>query len=126
IPDEVRRMVPIFKEIVQRLSASLEIKRSFNTFMEDIIISKKGEIVIVHFAEDTPYRIKPVVFNEEYRIYIDNLLDIACNKFSALFDRHEMKDFVDVYFIDKEVMKFEEVYSQTKNKHVGIDDYWLC
>lgn len=53
-------------------------------------------------------------------------MDIACNKFSALFDRHEMKDFVDIYFIDKEVMKFEEIYSQAKNKHVGMDDYWLC
>ncbi len=60
------------------------------------------------------------------KIYIDSLVDIACNKFSALFDRHEMKDFVDIYFIDKEIMKFDQVYLEAKNKHVGMDDYWLC
>ncbi|MCD5390931.1 hypothetical protein LR007_03610 [candidate division NPL-UPA2 bacterium] len=37
-----------------------------------------------------------------------------------------MKDFVDVYFIDKEVIKFDDLYSKTQKKHVGIDDYWLC
>jgi predicted nucleotidyltransferase component of viral defense system len=126
LPGEVRRIIPVFKEIVEKLSASIEIRRSFATFTEGVLVSKEGEIVIVHFAEDTPYRLKPTVFNEEYKIYVDNLIDIACNKFSALFDRHEMKDFVDIYFIDKEVMKFEEVYSQAKIKHIGMDDYWLC
>jgi hypothetical protein len=36
-----------------------------------------------------------------------------------------MKDFVDIYFIDKERMRFEEVYSFAKKKHLGLDDYWL-
>lgn len=122
LPGQVRRIVPVINKIAEKLSASVEIRRSFNTFMEGIITSRKGESVVVHFAEDAPYRIKPLVLNKEYKIYIDNLVDIACNKFSALFDRHEMKDFVDIYFIDKEAMKFNQIYTQAKNKHVGMDD----
>lgn len=126
VPQGVRRAAPVLKELAAGLSASLEIRRSFDTFTEALITSAAGELIILHFAEDAPYRFKPLIFNVEFQIYIDNLLDIACNKFSALFDRHEMKDFVDIYFIDKEAVRFEEVYAQAKTKHIGIDSYWLA
>ncbi len=104
---------------------SVEARRTFNTFVEIIVTSADGENVMLHFAQDSPYRIKPVVFNQEYGVFMDNLLDLSCNKFSALFDRHDMKDFVDIYFIDKEIMRFEEVYQHARKKHVGMEDYWL-
>jgi hypothetical protein len=53
-------------------------------------------------------------------------LDIACNKLSALFDRAESKDFVDVFFIDKELSPFPQLLEQAKKKHVGLDNYWLA
>ncbi|MDZ7361710.1 MAG: nucleotidyl transferase AbiEii/AbiGii toxin family protein [candidate division KSB1 bacterium] len=61
-----------------------------------------------------------------FGINIDNLLDIACNKFSALFDRHEAKDFVDVYFLCQEFMPFDELFAHTQKKHVGLDEYWMA
>lgn len=63
--------------------------------------------------------------NQDFGIYVDSLIDISFNKFSVLFERHEMKDFVDIYFLDKEVIKFEELYQKAKKKHLGLDDYWL-
>lgn len=126
IPGAVGNVLPSLELVKKNMPIEIEARRTFNTFTELIITTDKSEEkVLLHFAQDAPYRLKPTVFNEDYGIYIDNLLDISCNKFSALFDRHDMKDFVDIYFIDKEKMKFEEVYSHAKNKHVGLDDYWL-
>lgn len=118
--------VPILKEVAEKLSANLEIQRRFNTFLEGSFTFPEGEIIRIHFAEDAPYRLEPTAFNEEYGVYVDSLIDICCNKFSTLFDRHEMKDFVDVYFIDKEGVKFDDLYPKAQQKHMGIDDYWLC
>lgn len=126
VPGAVGRVLPALETIQKKLSITIEARRTFNTFTEIIITSSEGEVVLLHFAQDSPYRLKSTVYNGDYGIYVDNLLDISCNKFSALFDRHDMKDFVDIYFIDKEKMRFEEIYSFAKKKHIGMDEYWLC
>jgi predicted nucleotidyltransferase component of viral defense system len=127
IPGAVSSIFPVLEDIGKKINLSIEARRTFNTFTELIITSsKKEEMVILHFAQDAPYRLEPTIYNDEYGIYIDNLLDISCNKFSALFDRHDMKDFVDIYFIDREKMKFEELYAHAKKKHIGMDAYWLA
>lgn len=125
VPLAVKQVVPLFNQTIEELQARIEYQRSFETFVEATVTSGENEPVHIHFAEDVPYRLSPLVYNEEYGIFVDSLIDISCNKFSALFDRHEMKDFVDVYFIDKEVIRFEELYLKAKKKHVGLDDYWL-
>lgn len=127
IPGAVGSILPILEDIGKKINVSIQARRTFNTFTELIVTSdKKEEIVILHFAQDSPYRLEPTIYNEEYGIYIDNLLDISSNKFSALFDRHDMKDFVDIYFINREKIKFEELYSHAKKKHIGMDPYWLA
>jgi predicted nucleotidyltransferase component of viral defense system len=126
IPGACANVLPSLELIKKNMPIEIEARRTFNTFTELIITSGRSkEKVLLHFAQDSPYRLKPTIFNKDYGVYIDNLLDISCNKFSALFDRHDMKDFVDIYFIDKEKMKFEDVYFHAKKKHLGLDDYWL-
>ncbi|MFN2242299.1 MAG: nucleotidyl transferase AbiEii/AbiGii toxin family protein, partial [Anaerolineae bacterium] len=49
-----------------------------------------------------------------------------CNKLSALFDRAEPKDFVDVYFVVREFLPFDQLVRLARRKHVGMDDYWLA
>lgn len=120
------KLVPqIMKEITNSLSVTMEISRSFTSFIE-IFITKDKEIVRCDFAWDSPYRLKDKVYQKDYDIFVDNPLDIACNKLSALFDRKEVKDFVDIYFIDRELFKFEEILPKAKEKHIGIDNYWLA
>lgn len=126
IPDAVGNVLPYLELVKKDMPIQIEARRTFNTFTELVITSDETkEKVLLHFAQDSPYRLKPTIFNKDYGIYIDNLLDISCNKFSALFDRHDMKDFVDIYFIDKEEIRFENIYSNAKKKHLGLDDYWL-
>ena len=51
---------------------------------------------------------------------------IACSKLSALFDRAEPKDFVDVYFVVQELLSFDRLVALARQKHIGMDDYWLA
>ena len=80
----------------------------------------------IDFAQDSPYRLQPLQYDEAMGIQVENLVDIACNKLSALFDRAEPKDFVDIYFICQEVLPFDELIEKAKQKHLGLDDYWLA
>jgi len=115
-------------DILDKVGAKAEFRREYSTFVECWAINKEEmkEIVKMDFAVDSPYRLAPIQMNDEFNIYVDNLLDIACNKFSALFDRHDAKDFVDIYFIDKEYLLFDKIYENARKKHIGIEKHWLA
>lgn len=86
----------------------------------------QDEAVKIDFAYDSPYRLQEVVYHPEFGVFSDNFIDIACNKLSALFDRFESKDFVDIYFIHKEKIPLGELIPLAQQKHVGFDEYWLA
>jgi len=121
----ITRVLPIFKDIVAKLRLKLEISRAFRSYIE-LFMMRETEMLRCDFALDSPYRLGAKIFNKEYGIFIDNSLDISCNKLSALYDRNEAKDFVDIYFIDKEIMNFEKLVAEAKKKHIGLDNYWLA
>ncbi|MGH7450122.1 MAG: nucleotidyl transferase AbiEii/AbiGii toxin family protein [bacterium] len=125
IPNTVSRARPVLDSIAVSLSAKLEIHREYESFLE-VFLSTESEMVRCDFALTSPFRLQPVQLADEFGIHIDNLLDIACNKFSALFDRHEAKDFVDVYFLCQEFMPFDALFANTQKKHVGLDEYWMA
>jgi predicted nucleotidyltransferase component of viral defense system len=125
IPGVMVRTRPILDSIASALSGSLKVRREYETFLE-VLLSADSDKVRCDFALTSPYRLRPTQFAPEFGIYIDNLLDIACNKFSALFDRHEAKDFVDVYFLCQEFMPFDDLFANTQKKHVGLDEYWMA
>ncbi|MBI2611498.1 nucleotidyl transferase AbiEii/AbiGii toxin family protein [Candidatus Gottesmanbacteria bacterium] len=125
VENRIPQIMSKLPNITKEFNAELEFGRRFETFTECFFIRGK-ERVRIDFAKDIPFRLKPKIFQKHLGIYIDNVLDISCNKFSALFDRHDAKDFVDIYFIDKEIMPFEKVYENAKKKHIGLDDYWLA
>jgi len=122
---EINKVVPTVKTIAQKLKSDLNVTKEFSSFAE-IFLKSEHETIKLHFAQDTPYRLQKVIKNEKYSILIDNQLDIACNKLSALFDRYAEKDFVDIYFLSKEFMPFEEIYKYAREKYIGMDEYWLA
>ena len=125
IPGAVSRVRPVLAAIATDLELDVEVHREFESFLE-VFLSKGRESIRCDFALQSPFRLQPVTMNEEFGILVDNLLDIACNKLSALFDRHEAKDFVDVYFLSEEFMPFDELFSNAQKKHVGMDEYWMA
>jgi len=125
-PEVVSQVLPILQTIAQQLGVRLEIRRQFKTFLEVFWHSAENEIIKCDFAENSPYRLQPKIRSEEFGIFFDNALDVSCNKLSALFDRSATKNFIDVFFIDRELFPFSELLKNAKQKHVGLDDYWLA
>ena len=114
------------EEIASRLGLEITFTRTLGTFLEAFVKSRNGERVEFDFAQDSPYRLEPTRLEPELDLWVDNPTDIACNKLSALFDRAEPKDFVDVYFVAQELLPFHRLVVLTRQKHVGMDDYWLA
>ena len=125
-PLAVTRVAPVLQDIAKNLNAQVSFTRTLGSFLECFFEGDSGERVKIDFAQDSPYRLQPTLLDTEYDVYVDNATDIACNKLSALFDRAEPKDFVDVFFVCQELMPFTELEELARQKHVGIDDYWLA
>ena len=125
-PTAVSRVPLILEDIATQLNVQVTFTRTLGSFLQCFFHNVAGDRVQIDFAQDSPYRLQPIQTNEDLGIQIENLIDIACNKLSALFDRAEPKDFVDIYFICQEVLPFEELVTKTKQKHLGLDDYWLA
>lgn len=123
---EVRQILPWVERTSRGLNLKLEIRRQSQSFADCFFQTPEGETLRIDFAPDSPFRFEKTILRPECKIYIDNLTDIACNKLSALYDRAEPKDFVDVYFLDREGLPFPELLEKAKKKHVGLDDYWLA
>jgi predicted nucleotidyltransferase component of viral defense system len=116
--------VQALEEALGRAGIEHEVVRRLATFAELRIVCQ-DESIKMDIVQDTPYRLYPTVFHEELGLQVDNKIDIACNKLSALFDRAEPKDFVDVYFIHREIMEVPRLLPLAQQKHVGLDEYWL-
>lgn len=125
-PTAVSRVAPEISLIAEQLGAKLIFTRTLGTFLECFLQIGDGERLKLDFAQASPYRLQPVGFNELYQVQVENIVDISCNKLSALFDRAEPKDFVDVYFLCQDHFPFSTLVAYTRQKHVGIDDYWLA
>ena len=125
-PAAVGQVPPIMREIVARFDLGITFTRTLGTFLEAFVTSPNGERVEFDFAQDSPYRLEPTRLDPELGLWVDNPTDIACNKLSALFDRAEPKDFVDVFFVVQEVLSFDRLVELARRKHVGMDNYWLA
>ena len=125
-PAAVSRVPAILEDTASEIDVQATFTRTLGTFLQCFFQNTAGERVQIDFAQDSPYRLQPIQADEEMGIQVENLVDIACNKLSALFDRAEPKDYVDIYFICQEVLPFDELVEKTKQKHLGLDDYWLA
>lgn len=124
-PNAVAQALPVIQAAPQNLASRIEVSRTFETFLEVFVVSPNGERVKVDFAQDTPFRLKPIE-SSPWGIRVDNPLDISCNKLSALFGRAAAKDFVDIYFVVRQLYSFEQLLGEAQKKHVGLDNYWLA
>lgn len=77
-------------------------------------------------VEFTRYPFKRIEsFSRKDGINVDSLRDIAANKFFAMLDRFEPKDFVDLFFIFQ-IFDFEQIRRDAENKfETKIDDVFL-
>lgn len=114
------------EKVAADLGAAIQFRRMTGSLLECFLTFPSGALVEMDFAQDAPFRLGPRRLLEEFRIEVDNLEDIASNKLSALYDRFEPKDFVDVFVLHHEVLPFPELVRKAGLKHAGLDPYWLA
>ena len=94
-------------------------QRGMHSFVE-LLIEQNNEKTVIHLACDSPYRIGELKTFPEYpNLKVDNLIDISTNKLLALFGRAALRDFIDIYEIEKQkdlaIENFEsEIIEKTK------------
>lgn len=54
-------------------------------------------------------------------IQVDTLREIMVNKIATLISRSELKDVVDLYFLEKEGMRVEDYFHDARGKNGGLD-----
>jgi hypothetical protein len=114
----------ILKAIGNSISADTEIQRSFGHFSK-AVFKKGNDAVITDWVCDTPFRLGEKILDPDFGIYYDDLIDIGANKISALFDRADIKDFVDIYFLEEDGYTFDILYANAQKKHIGLDNLWM-
>ena len=93
-PGQIPQVLTILHHLAPKLAARVEVRRQFASFLEVFVHSNDGEILKCDFAQDSPFRHHVTVHDAATGIFVDNALDIACNKLSALFDRLGNKGFL--------------------------------
>lgn len=125
-PQAILRVPAALKEIAGQLGIEVSFTRTTGHFLECFLVGEDGQRLEMDFALDSPYRLEAKMYRAEIGLWIDGPLDLACNKLSALYDRSEPKDFVDIYFIHQELYPLGELLPKAKQKHLGLDNYWLA
>ncbi len=118
------KLPEILTEISKSVFAEIEIQRSFEHFAK-AFFTRDNDTIATDWVCDTPFRLGKTLFDEELGIHYDDIDDIGANKISALFDRADIKDFVDLFFLDKEGYSFGNLFEKANEKHVGLDRLWM-
>jgi len=121
----VRSAVPVLQEIAAKLGLAVDIRRLQGTFFQAFLAGEPGTLKI-DVAHDTPFRLAEPKLDSELGFPVESIDDLVANKVSALFDRAEPRDFVDIYFLAQDYAPFPSLVEKAKQKHLGIDDYWLA
>ncbi len=125
VPDGINQAKPILEACAARLGGRVRFTRRFDSILEAIVDHAEGTVMF-HFAQDGPYRLQPIDRTHAIGFPVDNVLDMACNKLVALFDRASEKDFVDIYFLHQERIPLVQLITQASQKHIGMDSYGLA
>lgn len=110
---------------LKKVSLGVEKLRGFHSFIE-LSVNSSEESTIIHLALDSPFRFEQPHDSAEFPgLKVDSLIDIASNKLLALFGRAALRDFIDVYFLAKELFSKNELIERSGQKDPGFDLYWL-
>ena len=123
-PGRVPRGIESVRTAAAEMGVPCRVTRTDATFAECFLEHASGPLK-VRLAEDAPARLRPVRTDLPLGFPVDHELDIACNKISALFDRAAERDYVDVFFIHRELIPLPDILCALPGKHVGVEPYWL-
>ena len=109
----------VFHACTDEIGASSEIVRDSPTFRRyRLCRENESEIIDFVLAIDQQIDETKVFFDN---IKVDSLHEIFVNKITTLISRCEIKDLVDLYFLEQEGMRIEEHFEEARQKDGGLD-----
>lgn len=107
------------RQCTKDISAMLELRRDAPTFRRyQLLRDEEREVV------DLVLDIDPQLDPEKLwidRIRVDTLREIMVNKITTLIGRCEIKDLVDLYFLEQEGYRVEDYFKDASRKDGGLD-----
>jgi len=109
----------IFHLCAREINAQGEILKDSPTFRR-YRLSRNAETEIVDFVLAIE---KQIDENKQLfkNVRVDTLHEIFVNKITTLISRCEVKDLVDLYFLEQEGMRIEDHFAEARQKDGGLD-----
>ncbi len=109
----------VFRLCAREIGAVAEILRDAPTFRR-YRLSRGGESEIVDFVLAIDRQIDEIKESFD-NVRVDTLHEIFVNKITTLISRSELKDLVDLYFLEQEGMRIEDHFDEARQKDGGLD-----
>ena len=104
-------------EVSTRLKVALK-PVLITSFFKHFKIGSQESLLTLHFSKDVPFHVKPP--NRFGEILVDSIEDITTNKICAALGRTEIKDLIDLYFLDKAGYSIASYFDIAQQKDGGL------
>lgn len=120
---EIEPVRQVFEAIATKTRLSLDHRVATEGYHKFFLTGKSGELKIdlvreqkVHFGDIKTFG----------KVRVDSIENIGSNKITAIFNRTEAKDFIDLYFIlQKKLFTFQKLLKDAKKKDLGMNEFYL-
>lgn len=112
-------------DAARSLGLSLSEIQTTPTFRRALVVDPAGDQVLIDLARDADYQVEPRKPSAG-PIRYDSLPDLCCNKLCTLLGRREVRDYVDVYFLDRSGTRIADHLDLARNKDGGLDPALLA
>lgn len=121
---EIEPVKQVFEVIATKARLSLDHRVATEGYHKFFLTGEKEELKIdlvkdqkVHFGDIKTFG----------KIRVDSVENIGSNKITAIFNRTEAKDFIDLYFIlQKKLFSFAKLFQDAKKKDLGLNEFYLA
>jgi len=109
----------VMRLCAEGIGATLELRRDSPTFRRYRLVRGNDSEIVDIVLDVSPQIVpdKPWVGG----VRVDTLPEILVNKITTLISRCEMKDIVDLYFIEREGYRIEDYFEAARMKDGGLD-----
>lgn len=121
---EIEPVRQIFEAIATKSHLSFDHRVATQGYHKFFLTGKKEELKIDLVREQNVHFGKIKIFG---KIKVDSIENIGSNKITAIFNRTEAKDFIDLYFIlQKKLFTFAKLLQDAKKKDLGMNEFYLA
>lgn len=121
---EIEPVKQILEAVAKSAHLSLDHRVATEGYHKFFLEGKKEELKIDLVKEQKVHFGKIKVFG---KVRVDSVENIGSNKITAIFNRTEAKDFIDLYSIlQKKMFTFAKLLQDAKQKDLGMNEFYLA